>query len=91
VWEALLSIPPGSLHTYSSIAKAIGHPKAARAAANAIGANPVALLIPCHRVIRRSGALGGYRWGIHRKQAIIAWEAGLLQQKTSGPTAPEAG
>ena len=75
VWEALLSIPNGSVTTYSKIARFIGMPKAYRAVANAVGANPVAYLIPCHRVIRTTGALGGYRYGLPRKQAILAWES----------------
>lgn len=75
VWRALLSIPPGGLATYQSLAAAIGRPTAARAVGNAVGKNPIAYLIPCHRVIRASGALGGYRWGLARKSAILAWEA----------------
>ena len=63
VWRALLRIPPASAVTYSQIAEAVGSPRAVRAAGSAIGANPVALLIPCHRVIQQSGGLGGYRWG----------------------------
>jgi AraC family transcriptional regulator of adaptative response/methylated-DNA-[protein]-cysteine methyltransferase len=74
VWRALLRIPMGSAVTYSRIAEAVGSPRAVRAAGTAIGANPVAFLIPCHRVIQQSGALGGYRWGLERKQAMQAWE-----------------
>jgi AraC family transcriptional regulator, regulatory protein of adaptative response / methylated-DNA-[protein]-cysteine methyltransferase len=74
VWRALLKIPPAALATYGQIAEAVGAPKAARAVGNAIGANPVALLIPCHRVIQRSGALGGYRWGPTRKLMVQTWE-----------------
>ena len=74
VWRALLRIPPASAVTYSQIAEAVGSPRAVRAAGSAIGANPVALLIPCHRVIQQSGGLGGYRWGAARKQAIQVWE-----------------
>jgi len=74
VWKALLRIPSGKLANYSQIANALGHPKASRAVGNAVGANPVALLIPCHRVIQKSGALGGYRWGTSRKQLLQAWE-----------------
>lgn len=70
VWRALLRIPAGSAVTYSDIAQAVGTPAAVRAAGTAIGANPVAFVIPCHRVIQRSGALGGYRWGLERKQAM---------------------
>jgi len=75
VWEALLKIPMGRLSTYGSIAKAVGSPSASRAVGTAIGSNPVAFLIPCHRVIQSSGALGGYMWGIGRKTAIIGWES----------------
>jgi AraC family transcriptional regulator, regulatory protein of adaptative response / methylated-DNA-[protein]-cysteine methyltransferase len=75
VWQALLSIPPGKVTSYSSIARSVGKPGSARAAANAVGANPVAYLIPCHRVIRETGALGGYRWGTQRKQAMLARES----------------
>ena len=74
VWRALLKIPAGQLASYADIAQAIGKPKASRAVGSAIGRNPVALLIPCHRVIRQSGELGGYRWGEVRKQAILARE-----------------
>lgn len=74
VWRALLRIPPGKLASYSQIAGALGYPKASRAVGNAVGANPVALLIPCHRVIRQSGALGGYRWGSTKKQMVQTWE-----------------
>ncbi|MDX1629208.1 MAG: methylated-DNA--[protein]-cysteine S-methyltransferase [Fulvivirga sp.] len=75
VWHALLNIPRGHLQTYGDIARQIGNPKASRAVGTAIGSNPVAFLIPCHRVIQSSGALGGYRWGNTRKTAIIGWEA----------------
>jgi AraC family transcriptional regulator of adaptative response/methylated-DNA-[protein]-cysteine methyltransferase len=75
VWLALLTLPPGALASYGSLARRIGHPGASRAIGNAVGENPVAFLIPCHRIIRATGALGGYRWGVVRKQAILAWEA----------------
>ncbi len=75
VWAALLQIPPGALTTYTHIAHQLGQPGAARAVGNAIGANPVAWLIPCHRVIRQTGIIGGYRWGSTRKQAMLGWEA----------------
>ncbi|TNF06551.1 MAG: methylated-DNA--[protein]-cysteine S-methyltransferase [Gammaproteobacteria bacterium] len=74
VWQALLAIPFGSLSTYQEVADAIGRPKAVRAVANAIGANPIAWLIPCHRVIRSDGGLGGYRWGVERKREILKLE-----------------
>ncbi len=75
VWEALLKIPMGKLTTYGRIAKQLQNPNASRAVGTAIGDNPVAFLIPCHRVIQSSGALGGYHWGINRKTAMIGWEA----------------
>ncbi|MEL7037306.1 MAG: methylated-DNA--[protein]-cysteine S-methyltransferase [Cyanobacteria bacterium J06592_8] len=75
VWRALLNIPNGSLTTYQRLATFIGHPKAARAVGNAVGRNPVAYLIPCHRVIRASGEMGGYRWGLERKAMLLGWEA----------------
>lgn len=75
VWRALLAIPSGRLASYRAIAQGIGRPHAARAVGNAIAANPLAYLIPCHRVIRESGALGGYRWGLARKAAIQGWES----------------
>jgi AraC family transcriptional regulator of adaptative response/methylated-DNA-[protein]-cysteine methyltransferase len=78
VWRALLELPFGSLATYGHVAGRIGAPGSARAVGTAIGANPIAWLIPCHRVIRESGALGGYRWGTERKAAMLGWEAGRI-------------
>lgn len=78
VWQALLTIPFGHYSTYREIAHSIGKPKASRAVGNAIGSNPVALFIPCHRVISSSGKLGGYKWGIETKAEIIEWERGSL-------------
>ncbi len=75
VWEALLRIPSGHVTTYSEIANAIGRPKAVRAVGTAVGRNPVSLLIPCHRALRKSGALGGYHWGLPVKRALLAWES----------------
>lgn len=75
VWESLLKIPMGHLSTYGTIAKRIQQPNASRAVGTAIGSNPVAFLIPCHRVIQSSGIIGGYHWGSIRKTAIIGWEA----------------
>ncbi|MEZ4900464.1 MAG: methylated-DNA--[protein]-cysteine S-methyltransferase [Spirosomataceae bacterium] len=74
VWEALLKIPMGQLSTYGAIAEKIQNPNASRAVGTAIGSNPVAFLIPCHRVIQSTGAFGGYMWGSTRKTAIIGWE-----------------
>lgn len=81
VWRALLRLPPGTLATYSDIAAAVGQPRAARAIGSAIGRNPVAWLIPCHRVIRSSGVVTGYRWGETRKQLMLGREAA---QHTTG-------
>jgi AraC family transcriptional regulator, regulatory protein of adaptative response / methylated-DNA-[protein]-cysteine methyltransferase len=75
VWETLLKIPLGKLATYGSIARKIESPKASRAVGSAIGDNPVAFLIPCHRVIQSTGAFGEYHWGSARKTAMIGWEA----------------
>jgi AraC family transcriptional regulator of adaptative response/methylated-DNA-[protein]-cysteine methyltransferase len=75
VWRALLDISSGAMTSYSEVAARIGRPKSARAVGRAVGTNPVAFLIPCHRVIQQSGELGGYHWGVTRKQAIHAWEA----------------
>lgn len=74
VWEGLLKIPMGKLSTYAAVAEQIGSPTASRAVGTAIGNNPVAFLIPCHRVIQSTGALGGYRWGTTRKIAMVGWE-----------------
>ena len=75
VWEALLQVPSGHVTTYSDIAGAIGRPRAVRAVGTAVGRNPVSFLIPCHRALRKSGALGGYHWGLPVKRAILAWES----------------
>jgi AraC family transcriptional regulator of adaptative response/methylated-DNA-[protein]-cysteine methyltransferase len=71
VWQELQRIPFGETRTYTEVAKAIGDPNARRAVARACATNPVALAIPCHRVIREDGALGGYRWGVERKEALL--------------------
>ncbi|MCC5977133.1 MAG: bifunctional helix-turn-helix domain-containing protein/methylated-DNA--[protein]-cysteine S-methyltransferase [Salinarimonas sp.] len=78
VWETLLRIPFGRAATYSDIARQIGRPKAARAVGAAVGRNPISFVVPCHRVIGRSGALTGYHWGLTRKRAILGWESGLV-------------
>ena len=78
VWEALLKIPMGRLSTYGTIADEIQNPKASRAVGTAIGSNPVAFLIPCHRVIQSTGLPGGYMWGTTRKAAMIGWEAAKI-------------
>ena len=74
VWRALMQIPAGTLNSYSQIAEAVGRPKAARAVGSAIGSNPIAFFIPCHRVLQQSGNIGGYHWGVTRKHAMHAWE-----------------
>jgi AraC family transcriptional regulator of adaptative response/methylated-DNA-[protein]-cysteine methyltransferase len=78
VWETLLRIPLGRAATYSDIATHLGKPKASRAVGAAVGRNPVSFVVPCHRVLGKSGSLCGYHWGLTRKSAILGWEAGLL-------------
>jgi AraC family transcriptional regulator of adaptative response/methylated-DNA-[protein]-cysteine methyltransferase len=78
VWQALLAVPMGRAVAYSDIAATVCSPRAARAVGSAVGRNPLAFVVPCHRVLRRDGGLGGYHWGVTRKQAIIGWEAGRL-------------
>ena len=75
VWEALLKIPMGSVVPYEDLAARVCSERAARAVGGAVGKNPIAFLIPCHRVIRKAGGIGGYHWGMARKKAILAWEA----------------
>lgn len=84
VWEALLRVPVGALVSYGDIARSIGHPDAQRAVGKAVGQNPIAYLIPCHRVILSSGAFGEYRWGSARKKAMVAWEA-ARRARTAAP------
>ena len=79
VWRALLRIPEGCLISYKQLAQMTGNPSAVRATASAVGANPVSYLIPCHRILRSSGELGGYHWGIERKRALIAWDSALAE------------
>lgn len=79
IWQALLNIPEASLTTYGQLAKAIQKPTAARAIGTGIGANPIAYLIPCHRVIKNTGLLGEYRWGADRKKVMIGWESAKFQ------------
>lgn len=80
VWEALLRIPPGSVVSYDDLAVHLGMPNASRAVGNAVAQNPVAFIIPCHRVVRKIGELGGYQWGRARKQAMLGWEAAKRNQ-----------
>ena len=86
VWEALLRIPPGRITSYQALARALGLPRSARAVGGAVAANPVSYLIPCHRVIRRTGRLSNYEWGPARKRAMLGWEAAHF-----GPAEAEAG
>jgi AraC family transcriptional regulator of adaptative response/methylated-DNA-[protein]-cysteine methyltransferase len=83
VWRALLRIPAGSTVTYGGLARALGHEGAARAVGTACGQNRLGFLVPCHRVIRETGALGGYRWGLPMKRAMLAWEA--ARSEPAGP------
>jgi AraC family transcriptional regulator of adaptative response/methylated-DNA-[protein]-cysteine methyltransferase len=83
VWETLLKIPSGKLATYGMIANKIDKPKASRAVGTAIGSNPIAFLIPCHRVIQSTGTFGGYMWGTTRKTAMIGWEAAKIKEELS--------
>ena len=82
VWEALLNIPSGTVVSYEDIAVSIGMPSAARAVSNAVARNPIPVIIPCHRVIRKAGAFGGYRWGTARKKALLGWEAAYSRKDT---------
>ncbi|HJP38062.1 MAG: methylated-DNA--[protein]-cysteine S-methyltransferase [Gammaproteobacteria bacterium] len=77
VWSELRQIPIGQTISYLQLAHRLGYPRAARAAANAVAKNRIACLVPCHRVIRADGTVGGYRWGIARKSAMLAWECGV--------------
>ncbi|MFZ5821103.1 MAG: methylated-DNA--[protein]-cysteine S-methyltransferase [Chloroflexota bacterium] len=79
VWEALLRIPPGAATSYQGLAEQAGRPGASRAVGTALGRNPIAVLIPCHRVIRKLGEFGNYRYGVARKKALLGWEAANLQ------------
>jgi AraC family transcriptional regulator of adaptative response/methylated-DNA-[protein]-cysteine methyltransferase len=83
VWAALQEIPYGETRSYSQVAQAIGAPAAARAVAQACATNPAAIVIPCHRVIRNSGELGGYRWGVERKRRILAHEQAIVARAVS--------
>lgn len=81
VWEALLRIPEGTAVTYADVARAIGDPKAARAVGQAVRHNPIAVIIPCHRVLRSGGEFGQYRWGSDRKRAILGWESARVEDR----------
>jgi AraC family transcriptional regulator, regulatory protein of adaptative response / methylated-DNA-[protein]-cysteine methyltransferase len=81
VWEALLQIPPGAVISYESVAAIIGMPTAARAVSNAVAHNPIPVIIPCHRVIRKMGTMGGYRYGTARKKAMLGWEMAKAEEQ----------
>lgn len=83
VWEALLRIPTGCVVSYQDVARYIGMPNAVRAVGHAVGQNPIAYIIPCHRVIHKSGVLGNYRWGAARKKAMLGWEAAVQERKAT--------
>jgi AraC family transcriptional regulator of adaptative response/methylated-DNA-[protein]-cysteine methyltransferase len=85
VWEALLRIPMGAVTTYQGVAEYIGKPRALQAVGSAVGANQIAYLIPCHRVIRKDGVLGEYRWSPARKKSIVGWEFGRLDEADQNP------
>jgi AraC family transcriptional regulator, regulatory protein of adaptative response / methylated-DNA-[protein]-cysteine methyltransferase len=78
VWETLLKIPMGRAVSYTDIARHIGSPSASRAVGSAVGRNPISFVVPCHRVLRGDGNLGGYHWGLTRKRALIGWETGQI-------------
>lgn len=82
VWDALLKLPPAQAITYSDLAAHVCTTRAARAVGSAVGRNPVSFVVPCHRVLRKDGGLGGYHWGVTRKQAIIGWETGRLSARS---------
>lgn len=88
VWRALLAVPTGTVVSYQDLARAIGCPQAVRAVGTAVGRNPIAVVIPCHRVIRADGGLGGYRYGLARKTALLAWE---LEAETEADAGADAG
>lgn len=91
VWEALLRIPEGAIISYQDLARAVGRPQATRAVASAVGRNPIAYLIPCHRVLRRSGEIGGYRWDTARKRAILGREMAVDGAESLLPAESERG
>lgn len=82
IWQTLLKLPLGHATSYSDIAAHIGKAGASRSVGSAVGRNPISFVVPCHRVLAKSGGLGGYHWGLTRKQAILGWEAGLLSRST---------
>ena len=95
IWEELMKIPAGETRTYLQVAIEIGSPSSSRAVGTAIGANPIAWFIPCHRVIQTAGGLGGYRWGLERKKSLLEWEKFMnphqLKQFSQIPLFPDTG
>jgi AraC family transcriptional regulator of adaptative response/methylated-DNA-[protein]-cysteine methyltransferase len=83
VWETLLRIPMGRAVSYADIARYLGRPTASRAVGAAVGRNPISFVVPCHRVLRSDGSLGGYHWGVTRKKALIGWEAGQVLRRSA--------
>jgi AraC family transcriptional regulator, regulatory protein of adaptative response / methylated-DNA-[protein]-cysteine methyltransferase len=83
VWKELQRIPSGQTRSYTELAKTIGRPKAVRAVANACGSNPVAVVVPCHRVVQKNGSLAGYRWGVKRKAALLDREHSASSTQSS--------
>jgi AraC family transcriptional regulator of adaptative response/methylated-DNA-[protein]-cysteine methyltransferase len=83
VWKELRRIPSGQTRSYTELAKTIGRPKAVRAVANACGSNPVAVIVPCHRVVQKNGSLAGYRWGVKRKAALLGKEHSAIGTQPS--------
>jgi AraC family transcriptional regulator of adaptative response/methylated-DNA-[protein]-cysteine methyltransferase len=82
VWETLMKIPMGKAVSYTDIARHLGQPTASRAVGSAVGRNPISFVVPCHRVLRGDGTLGGYHWGLTRKRALIGWETGRMRELT---------
>ena len=80
VWEALRAIPYGATRTYSEMARMLGRPKATRAVARACATNPASIVVPCHRVVRKDGSLGGYRWGLERKEQLLRQESAIAKK-----------
>jgi AraC family transcriptional regulator of adaptative response/methylated-DNA-[protein]-cysteine methyltransferase len=89
VWEALLHVPMGRAVTYADIARHLGTPSASRAVGSAVGRNPISFVVPCHRVLRGDGTLGGYHWGLTRKRALIGWETGRLHGNAPAAATPD--
>ena len=87
VWQALLAIPTGGTTSYAELGRRLGRPQAARAVGAAVGRNPISFVVPCHRVLRGDGTLGGYHWGLTRKRALIGWETGRMRELAGATSA----